>query len=113
MRYETQHYTTGHVGMEGDTLRWYPRICGILLASSPYFAVIAIGWGARKRSTNILLLAIFPVTYFVFISRFVVRNDRTMMPLIPFLFLLATWLLRSLLERWQTPMRGSANVHRV
>jgi len=38
----------------------------------------------------------------VFISRFVVRNDRTIMPLIPFLFLLAAWLLGSLLEQSHT-----------
>jgi hypothetical protein len=35
------------------------------------------------------LLSVFPVTYFLFISRYVVRNDRTALPLTPFLFLLS------------------------
>ena len=112
MRYETQHYTTGHVGMEGDTLRWYLRYLWDTTAIISILAVIGIGWGVCKRSKNILLLAIFPVTYFVFISRFVVRNDRTIMPLIPFLFLLAAWLLGSLLELVADDAR-SANAHRV
>ena len=101
MRFETQHYATGHAGMEGDTLRWYLRYLWDTTGIITLLAVIAIGWGVYKRSKKIFLLAIFPVTYFVFISRFVVRNDRTIMPLIPFLFLLAAWLLGWLLEHAQ------------
>ena len=38
---------------------------------------------------RVILVAAFPVAYFVFISNFMVRNDRTLVPLTPFLFLLA------------------------
>jgi hypothetical protein len=56
-------------------------------------ALIAIGWGLLQRSKSILLAAVFPVIYFAFIARFEVRNDRTILPLLPFLFALATLVL--------------------
>jgi hypothetical protein len=45
--------------------------------------------GFFTRDKGTILLAGFPVAYFLFISSFVVRNDKTFLPLTPFLFLLA------------------------
>jgi hypothetical protein len=99
--YEAQHYATGHTGQEGDTLRFYLtylwRNTGLisLLALLSVTRIVEVGRerskGRRLRvgSRAMLLLAVFPVVYFVFINRFVVRNDRTLMPFLPFLFLLA------------------------
>jgi hypothetical protein len=61
-------------------------------------ALLALAFVATTRDRRLLLLAAFPVIYFVFISTFVVRNDRTAMPLLPFLYLLAALLLTRL--RW-------------
>lgn len=83
------HYATGHAGMEGETLRFYVsylwRVEGLVFV----VAVGEIARGVYGRSRETMLLAVFPVAYFIFISSFAVRNDRTLMPVLPFLFLLA------------------------
>jgi 4-amino-4-deoxy-L-arabinose transferase-like glycosyltransferase len=83
------HYSTGHPGMEGNTLKWYLgymwRTAGVFYALS----VLAILRGIYSRSKELILLSIFPLVYFVFICMFTVRNDRTFLPLTPFLYLLA------------------------
>ena len=89
LAYEATHYATGHAGMEGDTPVWYfsyllRTIWPILL-----LAVFQIVQGIRKRSTETVLLLLFPVVYFLLVSRFEVRNDRTILPVVPFFFLLA------------------------
>ena len=96
VRFEASHYATGHAGMEGDTLKWYLeymwRTAGIVY----FFAILEILRGIYSRNKPIILLSIFPIVYFIFINSFVVRNDRTFLPLTPFLFLLAA----SLLVNW-------------
>jgi hypothetical protein len=99
LQFDRQHYSTGHAGMEGDTLLWY--LAYLWKTTGPIFLVafIAILYGIATRSREIVILSAFPLVYFVFISRFVVRNDRTLLPLTPFLFLLASALLVLLVER--------------
>ncbi|HOC20086.1 MAG TPA: glycosyltransferase family 39 protein [Anaerolineae bacterium] len=104
------HYATGHPGMEGNTLHWYFsymwRTAGIIY---PLAALSIIRGWIPKPSEKIVLLSLFPVVYFAFISNFIVRNDRTFLPLTPFLFLLASELLAGLFDsikslpsqRWQ------------
>ncbi|MGC9349291.1 MAG: ArnT family glycosyltransferase [Anaerolineae bacterium] len=120
--YEAQHYATGHTGQEGDTVRFYltyllrntGAIC--ILALLAIVRIPVADWaptkGRRLRisSTSTLFLAIFPVVYFIFINRFVVRNDRMLMPFLPFLFLLAA----DQLGRWWTalsPLTESGRRH--
>jgi 4-amino-4-deoxy-L-arabinose transferase-like glycosyltransferase len=90
---EVVHYSSGHAGMEGNTPIWYitylMRTTGAILP----LAVLQIVRGAYGRKKGILLAAIFPVCYFIMIARFAVRNDRTLLPMTPHLFLLAAWLL--------------------
>ena len=92
--YHAQYYRSAyHPGMEGNTLKWYLdyawKTGGILYI----FAIAQILYGIYARSKEIALLAIFPVVYFGYISTLNVRNDRTFMPIIPFLFILAAWFL--------------------
>ena len=98
-KFESRHYATGHAGMEGNTLKWYLaymwRTGNILYILS----VLGLIRGVFSRSKEIILLSIFPVVYFGFISSFIVRNDRTFLPLTPFLFLLAAWFLGFLLAK--------------
>jgi len=94
--FEARHYSTGHAGMEGNAFGWYLGYMwknGVLL---PVLALLEIVRGLLKRSKPVMLLSVFPVLYFLFISSFVVRNDRTFLPLTPFLFLLAASFLVSL-----------------
>ncbi len=88
-----RHYDGGHAGMEGDTLAWYITFLWTTTTVTAPLAIVQIGRGLWQRSKQTLLLAAYPVAYFIFISRFEVRNDRTILPIIPFLFLLAAVIL--------------------
>ncbi len=99
LAYESQHYATGHAGEEGDALKWY---LGYMWQTGGIIYVLAtleILRGIYSRSREILLLSLFPVVYFVFISSFEVRNDRTLLPLTPFMFILAASFLAHLISR--------------
>ncbi|OQA16700.1 MAG: hypothetical protein BWY63_02664 [Chloroflexi bacterium ADurb.Bin360] len=61
-----------------------------------------IVYGAIRHPKETVLLSIFPVAYFAFISNFIVRNDRTFLPLAAFLFVLAAWFLIELPDKFRT-----------
>jgi 4-amino-4-deoxy-L-arabinose transferase-like glycosyltransferase len=108
---EAQHYSTGHVGMQGEPVRWYLAFLWSSVGLPAVLAPVQIVRGMALRSRPIILLSVFPITYFLFITRFVVRNDRTLLPLLPFLFLLAAWLLvdaAELRRRLTSPMARRA-----
>lgn len=89
MEFEANHYATGHLGMEGNTLAWYLTFMWNSNGLIYILALVEIIRGLVTRSKTTLIISIFPVIYFVFISSFIVRNDRTFLPLTPFLFVLA------------------------
>jgi 4-amino-4-deoxy-L-arabinose transferase-like glycosyltransferase len=89
LQFNSQHYSTGHAGMEGNTLQWYLEYLWKTTGPISLMAVLGIVLGVYARAKEKILLAVFPVLYFILINRFVVRNDRTLMPITPFLFLLA------------------------
>lgn len=97
VQFEREHYSLGHWGMEGNALQWYVTHMWQTGAVIYLLAWVQIGYGIISRSPEKLLLASFPLIYFLFISSFQVRNDRTFLPLNPFLFLLASWLM---VELW-------------
>ena len=99
LRFEGQHYATGHEGMEGNTLRWYLNHMWQTANIIYILATLEILRGIYSYSRKTILLSAFPVFYFVFISSFVVRNDQTFLPLTPFLFLLAASFLVHLLSK--------------
>lgn len=84
------HYSTGHPGMEGDTVAWYTEF--VWRQEGPVILVGIAGmiFAILARSKPLLIISAFPVVYGLFISTFVVRNDRTIMPIFPFLFILAS-----------------------
>jgi len=89
------HYGTEHPGFEGrGNWRWY---LVVFLTSADALWVIAgvLGWAGlvwREWRKGLLLIA-FPLTYYLMISRFVVRFERNMVPILPFLALGGGWLL--------------------
>jgi 4-amino-4-deoxy-L-arabinose transferase-like glycosyltransferase len=113
LRYEAQHYSTGHLGMEGETLGfylgWFRNYEGVVVL----LALVEIVRGLVLRLKPVILLSIFPVIYFLFINQFIVRNDRTLMPLLPFVYLLGASALASLAsvglpwigEKWRAGAR--------
>ena len=107
LRFEARHYSTGHAGMEGNTLRWYLEYMWQTSGVIYILAVLEILRGIYLRSKEIILLSIFPIVYFAFISSFVVRNDRTFLPLTPFLFVLAASFLAYLIS-WASELQSKA-----
>jgi 4-amino-4-deoxy-L-arabinose transferase-like glycosyltransferase len=99
LQFDAQHYSTGHAGMEGNTLSWYLAYLWRVEGPVALLAVLEILRGIYARSKQTILLSTFPLVYFTFISSLVVRNDRTLLPVTPFLFLLASSLLASLLRQ--------------
>jgi 4-amino-4-deoxy-L-arabinose transferase-like glycosyltransferase len=87
--YEVNHYSTGHPGMEGNSLLWYIEYMWKTSGIIYLIAIAEIFRGIANRSRVTILLTSFVAIYFLFISSFTVRNDRTFLPLTPFLFLLA------------------------
>jgi 4-amino-4-deoxy-L-arabinose transferase-like glycosyltransferase len=89
------HYGTQHPGFEGTgNWRWYP---GIFFTSADALWVLAgmvglVGLLWRDWRKGLLLLSL-PILYFLVISRFIVRFERNLVPLLPFLALGGGWLL--------------------
>jgi hypothetical protein len=96
--FDSRHYATGHAGMEGDSLRWYVSYLWTVLGPICLLALVGIAYGL-VRSRQVAILSVFPVVYFAWVSRFVVRNDRTILPIMPLLCLLAAWAAVQLFER--------------
>lgn len=90
---EFQHYARGHSGMEGNSALWYLSYLWTQEGPSFLLAGVAIFYGILRRQKELLLASIFPIVYFPFISAFAVRNDRTLVPLLPFFFILAAFIL--------------------
>lgn len=106
-KFEVQHYSTGHAGMEGNTLEWYLNYMwktggGLYLLA---FSGVLYGFISRPKETS--LLSVFPLVYFAFISRFVVRNDRTFLPLTTFSYLLAAWFLMLVFDKLRKAQKES------
>ncbi len=93
LKFEAQHYATGHAGIEGNAFSWYLSYLWGKEGILSLLAVIQIIRGFYLRSKETILLSVFPVIYFVFISSFEVRNAHTLLPATPFLFLLTAILL--------------------
>lgn len=92
------HYGTEQPGFEGTgNWRWYPTVF-MQSADAPWVLAGLAGLvGVWKRGWRRgLLVSVFPVVYYVMISRFVVRFERNMVPILPFLAVGGGWLLDSL-----------------
>ncbi len=80
----------GHAGAEGNALMWYVTYLwqseGLVALGAAVSAVLIL----FNRSKQNLVLLSFPLVYFVFVSLLLVRNDRTILLIVPFLALLAT-----------------------
>jgi hypothetical protein len=97
--FEVRHYSTGHAGMEGNSLAWYLQYMWETAGLIFVLSALEIARGLYSRVKEVILLSVFPLVYFAFISSFAVRNDRTFLPLAPFLFLLAASFVVQVLER--------------
>jgi len=98
--YQYRMYSGHHHGMEGNAPWWY---LGVLWTSTGVASLLALGqvtlaW--RRRCVATTLLAGFALPYFVFISSFSLRNERTLLPIVPCVLLLAAMCLT---QMWTSP----------
>ncbi|MDH3228889.1 MAG: glycosyltransferase family 39 protein [Alphaproteobacteria bacterium] len=86
---EARHYATGHSGMDGKTLLFYSRL--LFLTEGPVTALAFAGlvYGLVVDPKRTVLVCFFPLVYFLMIVDLPVRNERTLMPVLPFLAILA------------------------
>jgi 4-amino-4-deoxy-L-arabinose transferase-like glycosyltransferase len=96
---EAYHYASGHEGLEGMAPLWYVEYGLKYEGPLVLLGLVGLAWALRRRLDRIVLLGVFPVVYFVFISCFQVRNSRTFLPLLAFLFLIGSWLIVELADR--------------
>jgi 4-amino-4-deoxy-L-arabinose transferase-like glycosyltransferase len=108
--FEAQHYSTGHAGMEGGALKWYLSYAWGSEGVLSILALVYVAYGVASRRKPLVLLAVFPALYFVFISSFVVRNDRTFLPVVPYLCIFGSAVIvkmwRSIAVRSSQPRRA-------
>jgi 4-amino-4-deoxy-L-arabinose transferase-like glycosyltransferase len=89
------HYGTQHPGFEGaGNWRWYSSVF-LTSADAPWviagiLGLVGLLWRDWRKG---LLLLSFPIIYYLVISRFIVRFERNLVPLLPFLALGGGWLL--------------------
>ncbi len=96
---EVVHYRSGHFGMEGDSFTWYLQYMWQTAGVISLLAALEIVRSIYSRSKEIILLTLFPIIFFLFISSFIVRNDQTLLPITPFLFMLAGSFLAYLFQK--------------
>ncbi len=104
---ETIHYANGHPGMEGGAPLWYAHY--LLFFEGP-IAVLALVQMARclrrnRREPATMFLMLFPIIYFVIIASVPVRNEQTLLPVMPFLCIFAAMGLADFF-RWMTRQRN-------
>jgi 4-amino-4-deoxy-L-arabinose transferase-like glycosyltransferase len=89
------HYGTQQPGFEGrGNWRWYVQVfftsADAAWVAAGVLGLSAILWRERKKG---VLLIVFPLLYYLMISHFVVRFERNLVPVLPFLALGGGWLL--------------------
>ncbi len=83
-------YSTGHPGAEGNTFQWY---VDFLWSTQGVILLLAIGgalWIIFRRERKGIVLLSFPLVYYLFVNLFTVHFDTTILPVIPFIILLAS-----------------------
>jgi 4-amino-4-deoxy-L-arabinose transferase-like glycosyltransferase len=84
------HYSGGHAGHEGSSWFWYLKTLvvdtdGVI----PLLALLGTLWGLRTDRGCTILLTAFPLLYYLTMSVFAVRFEWNLLPLLPFVYLLA------------------------
>ncbi|MDT7595392.1 MAG: hypothetical protein QOJ06_938 [Pseudonocardiales bacterium] len=92
VQFERHHYATGHAGMDGNAPGFYAGYLAThegLLVALALVAVLAVTIWDRQRWRTAVVLGSFPVIYSAVVAMQAVRNDRTIMLILPPLAVLA------------------------
>jgi 4-amino-4-deoxy-L-arabinose transferase-like glycosyltransferase len=98
--FEMRHYATqGDPGTEGqNALVWYARYLIRTEGAIPFLAGAEVLRSRVARSRRTLLFLSFPVSYMLLVSLYVVKNDRMVLAVIPFLCIFGAVLLDRLIQ---------------
>ncbi len=108
LAFEMRHYgLIGEPDQTGSTVAWYLRYLWKYESPVALLAGVEILRGTLQRSRKTLYVAGFPVLYFLFISSYKVRNDRSLAPILPVACLLCALLLSALVEAIRTRLLQS------
>jgi 4-amino-4-deoxy-L-arabinose transferase-like glycosyltransferase len=103
-------YGTRHDGMEGNALFWYLSelwsTCGVAII----LAICELIRLARAKEALPLVAVCFGVLYLLFIGMFNLRNDRTLLPVVPCVALLASSFIVFLWSKQSALLRVSPTV---
>jgi 4-amino-4-deoxy-L-arabinose transferase-like glycosyltransferase len=91
LAFEVRHYATiGDPGTEGQNAwLWYSRY---LLRTEGFIPLLAVAEGLRRalaRERQVWLFISFPLALLLLVSSYAVKNDRTALPILPVLAILA------------------------
>jgi hypothetical protein len=90
IRFQADSYTIeGHVGEQGDAFQWYVAYLWTTEGLAILFGALCGILFLFARSPRRLVLVSFPLLYFLFVSQLFTRNARTIMLILPYLFVLA------------------------
>lgn len=106
--YQFSMYSGRHQGMEGNAPLWY---LGQLWSATGIAALLAAGelaFGWRRRGGAVLVLGTFALAYLAFISSFALRNERTLLPVLPCVLLLAAFGIVDLARAARSPLQRAA-----
>jgi hypothetical protein len=106
---EVRHYATGHAGNTGSSLIWY--VNHFWQTEGPIVALAAAGmaWGLYLRARGAILISVTLLGYLFFVSAFAVHSERTVLPLTPFIALLAAgWVVNLIVPAPGAPPRAVA-----
>lgn len=99
LAYEMRHYALLiEPGQVGSSWLWYGQYLARTEGLVSLLAVIAVIYALFKRTRKELFVASFSVLYFLWVSSYTVRNDRTLAPILPLISLLAATLISDALQ---------------
>jgi 4-amino-4-deoxy-L-arabinose transferase-like glycosyltransferase len=106
-QFESIHYASGHAGMEGDTLRWYANYLWTVEGPVILLGVTGLLLGFLRKRTHTLILGSLLLCYSAIVGGMLVRNDRTILPILPVLFVFAAFGVRKgwcIASSWPRPL---------
>jgi 4-amino-4-deoxy-L-arabinose transferase-like glycosyltransferase len=109
--YHLDYYSVAnHPGMQGHTLEFYVTYLLSTEGLTAFIGLAAALTYVKPRNRNGLILAAFAVPYVIYISSLRVRNDRTILIVLPILLVMAA---DALVRLWRLPTATSVWRFRV
>ena len=93
-----QYSVEGHVGQEGNAFQWYLGYLYAFEGADMLIAILAFLVALQLRQRAEILMGAFALIYFLAVSQLRIRNERTILLIVPFFAMLASGLLTRLAD---------------